>query len=121
MKIDRIYSDSDGKSHFGQFDIELSDGGPIGLLSDKFPAGNVIFRETPSNYDFKWHPAPTRQLLFIIKGSAEFTVSNGEKRVYSGGDVLLLEDTEGEGHCSRALNNEVRHSIFVTMPKVASE
>jgi len=117
MKIDRIYNDAEGKSHFGDIDIGLADGGPIGLLSEKFPAGTVIFRETPADYDFKWHPAPARQLLFIIKGSAEFTVSSGEKRRYAGGDVLLLEDTEGEGHCSKALNNEVRHSIFVTLPE----
>lgn len=116
MKIPRIYHDKDGKSHFGEANIPLADGGPIGLLSDKFPAGSIIFRETPADYDFKWHPAPARQLLFIIKGRAEFTVSNGERHVYGAGDVLLLEDTEGEGHCSKAMYNEIRHSIFVTLP-----
>jgi hypothetical protein len=115
MIIPRIYNDEQGLSAFGQVEIELADSGPIGLLSEKFAAGSVIFRETPADYDFKWHPAPTRQLLFIMKGSAEFTVSNGEQRVYGVGDVLLLEDTEGQGHCSKAINNEVRHSIFVTL------
>ncbi len=114
--IPRIYNDKEGKSHFGEVKVALSDGGPIGLLSEKFNAGKVIFRETPANYDFKWHPAPARQLMFILKGSAEFTVSSGEKNIFSGGDILLLEDTEGDGHCSKALNNEVRHSIFVTVP-----
>lgn len=116
MKIKRIYNDDSGKSHFGEVEIELADGGPIGLLSEKYPAGSVIFRETPADYDFKWHPAPARQLLFIIKGGAEFMVSNGDTWVAGAGDVLLLEDTEGQGHCSKALNNEVRHSIFVTLP-----
>lgn len=117
MKIPRIYNDAQGLSYFSEVDIDLADGGPIGLLSKKFPAGSVIFRETPADYDFKWHPAPARQLLFIIKGQAEFTVSNGDTLVLGGGDVLLLEDTEGQGHCSKALNNEVRHSIFVTLPE----
>ncbi|MBU2978937.1 hypothetical protein [Alteromonas sp. C1M14] len=116
MKIKRIYHDDEGKSHFGEVDIPLSDGGPIGLLSERFDAGTVIFRETPADYDFKWHPAPARQLLFILKGRAEFTVSTKERHVFGAGDVLLLEDTEGEGHCSRAMYNEVRHSIFVTLP-----
>jgi hypothetical protein len=116
MKIPRIYADEQGNSIFDDVDMPLADGGPIGLLSEKFAAGSIIFRETPADYDFKWHPAPARQLLFIIKGSAEFTVSNGEKRVFGAGSVLLLEDTFGQGHCSRALNNEVRHSIFVTLP-----
>lgn len=116
MKIPRIYHDEHGKSHFGEADIPLTDGGPIGLLSEKIPAGSIIFRETPADYNFKWHPAPARQLLFILKGRAEFTVSSGERHVFGAGDVLLLEDTEGEGHCSRAMYNEVRHSIFVTLP-----
>ena len=30
-------------------------------------------------------------------------------------DEVKGEDTEGEGHCSRAMYNEVRHSIFVTL------
>lgn len=115
MKIARIYHDNHGKSHFGEVDIVLNDGGPIGLLSEKYGADKIIFRETPADYDFKWHTAPARQLLFILKGSAEFTVSNGETRTFGSGDVLLLEDTEGEGHCSKALNNEIRHSIFVTL------
>ena len=114
--IPRIYSDAAGNSHFGEIDIPLADGGPIGLLSEKFPAGSVIFRETPADYYFQWHPAPARQLLFILKGRAEFTVSSGERRVFGGGDVLLLEDTEGKGHCSKALDNQIRHSIFVTLP-----
>lgn len=116
MIIPRIYTDENGLSAFGTVDIPLADGGPIGLLSEKFEAGTVTFRETPADYDFKWHPAPARQLLFILKGSAEFTVSSGETKILAGGDVLLLEDTHGQGHCSRALNNEVRHSIFVTLP-----
>ncbi|AUC88837.1 hypothetical protein CW735_12115 [Alteromonas sp. MB-3u-76] len=115
MKIKRIYNDNEGKSHFGEVTINLKDGGPIGLLSEKFSADKIIFRETPADYDFKWHPAPARQLLFILKGRAEFTVSNGDSIELGAGDVLLLEDTEGQGHCSKALYNEVRHSIFVTL------
>ncbi len=115
MKVSRIYHDAEGKSHFGFVEIPLTDGGPIGLLSEKFSADKILFRETPADYDFKWHTAPARQLMFILKGRAEFTVSGGERRVFGSGDLLLLEDTEGEGHCSKALYNEVRHSVFVTL------
>jgi hypothetical protein len=116
MIVPRIYADKEGNSVLGNIDIALADGGPIGLLSSKSKAGDVIFRETPSDYDFKWHPAPAKQLLFIIKGAAEFTVSNGDTLILGAGSVLMLEDTWGQGHCSKALNNEVRHSIFVTLP-----
>lgn len=116
MLIPRIYNTDEGLSAFDEIEVSLTNGGPIGLLSQKFTSGSVTFRETPADYDFKWHPAPARQLLFILKGSAAFTVSNGDTRVFGAGDVVLLEDTEGQGHCSKALNNEVRHSIFVTVP-----
>ena len=115
MRITRIYHDSLGDSHFGEIEIALADGGAIGLLSQRFAAEAIIFRETPADYCFEWHPAPTRQLLFIIRGGVEFTVSSGEVRRFQGGDVLLMEDTEGKGHCSRAVDGEVRHSIFVTL------
>ena len=42
MKIARIYHDNHGKSHFGEVDIVLNDGGPIGLLSEKFGADKII-------------------------------------------------------------------------------
>ncbi|TPE53375.1 cupin domain-containing protein [Maribrevibacterium harenarium] len=116
MQITRIFNDEQGNSHFGTVQIEVSDGGPIGMLSKRFEVGQMLFRETPADYDFKWHPAPQRQLLFIIKGRCEFMVSSGETRQFGAGDVLLLEDTEGQGHCSKALFNEVRHSIFITLP-----
>lgn len=35
MKITRIYNDEAGKSHFGEVEIALKDGGPIGMLSEK--------------------------------------------------------------------------------------
>ena len=63
MKIKRIYNDEHGKSHFGEVEIPLADGGPIGLLSEKYGAGKIIFRETPADYDFKWHPAPDNRYL----------------------------------------------------------
>ncbi len=43
MKIKRIYNDNEGKSHFGEVTINLKDGGPIGLLSEKFSADKIIF------------------------------------------------------------------------------
>lgn len=52
MKFTRIYNDEQGKSHFGEVHIKVRDGGPIGMLSERFDAGQMIFRETPADYDF---------------------------------------------------------------------
>jgi hypothetical protein len=112
--ITTIYADPTGQSHFGKMDINLNDGGPIGLLSQQFPARGLKFRLTEEDYDYDWHPAPARQFVIIRKGQVDFTVSNGETRRFGPGDVVLLEDTEGKGHKSKAVDGP-RESIFVIL------
>mgnify|MGYP003343650789 CR=1 FL=1 len=34
-------------------------------------------------------------------------------RVIGAGEVLLVEDTHGKGHMSKAIAGKMRHSIFV--------
>ena len=53
--------------------------------------------------------------MLILEGQVEIEVGNGEKRLFSSGDILLAEDTTGRGHISRAVNAEVRRSVFVVL------
>tara|TARA_B100000674_G_scaffold499377_1_gene544662 strand:- start:1002 stop:1370 length:369 start_codon:yes stop_codon:yes gene_type:complete len=115
IKATRIYTGSDQKSHFEDFEIPLNDEGKIGFLSERKKASSVIFRETSGDYDYGWHNAPERQFVIVLEGSVEITVGDGTSRVFTGGQVFLAEDTEGQGHKSRAINNEPRKSIFVTL------
>jgi hypothetical protein len=115
MKITRIYADADGETHFGELDIPLSDSGAIGMLSQLQTATGIIFRETSGEYDYAWHNTPRRQYVIILDGGVDFTVSDGETRRFGGGDVVLLEDTSGKGHVSKAVNGQRRKSIFVTL------
>ncbi len=34
-------------------------------------------------------------------------------RIIGAGEVILVEDTHGKGHCSKAIEGKLRHSIFV--------
>ena len=115
MQIYRIYADSFGESHFAVIEIEIKDAGEIGRLSRLEPASGIIFRETAADYDYEWHNTPRRQYVIILEGRVDFTVSDGECRRFGPGDVVLLEDVSGKGHCSRAVNRERRKSIFVTL------
>jgi len=115
IKATRIYTGSDQKSHFEDFEIPLNDEGKIGFLSERKKASSVIFRETSGDYDYGWHNAPERQFVIVLKGSVEITVGDGTSKVFTDGQVFLAEDTEGQGHKSRAINNEPRKSIFVTL------
>lgn len=117
MIITRVFATPDGASHFEDVEVRLNDAGDIGLLSDARPARNIIFRETEPDYDYSWHHAPERQLVILLDGEIELEVSDGEVRRFSGGDVLLVEDTFGRGHHTRTLGNTRRRSIFVTLPE----
>ena len=115
MKITRIYSDDKGESHFGGLEVPLADSGPIGRLSERFPVKSIIFRENDAGYDYDWHNAPERQYILLLDGEIEIEVSDGERRIFRGGDVIFVEDTEGKGHRTRVTNDRPRRSVFVTL------
>jgi hypothetical protein len=115
MKITRVYADNQGDSHFEQIEIEVKHFGQIGHLSESFPAESIIFRENDSDYDYDWHPAPKKQYIILLDGEIELEVSDGEKRIFKGGDVLLVEDTSGKGHRTKSIDNKPRRSIFITI------
>jgi len=115
VKVTRVYADSAGESHFDEIDVPLRDGGTIGRLSERLPVKSIIFRENDADYDFDWHCAPQRQYIVLLDGEIEIEASDGEKRRFSGGDILLVEDVTGRGHRTRTVNNRPRRSVFVTL------
>jgi hypothetical protein len=114
MKITRVYTGADGESHFEDVDIELSPG-TVGSLSESQDVTKIIFRETGGDYDLDFHTAPRRQYIINLSGGVEIEVGDGSKRLIPTGEILLAEDTTGHGHISRAVNGEMRRSIFVTL------
>lgn len=115
MKITRIYSGQNGESHFQDIEMPLKDDGEIGFLSDKIPVKEIIFRTVKPEYDYDFHNAPQRQYIVLLDGEIEIETSLGEKRIFKGGEILLVEDTEGQGHKTRNLQNIERRSIFITL------
>ena len=116
MKITRVYTGDDGESHFEDVELPLKDAGQVGRLTSLIPATGVVFRETGGDYDLDWHNAPRRQYVVMLSGGGvELEVGDGTKRRLGPGDVLLAEDTTGRGHKSRAVDDQPRISIFVTL------
>ena len=115
MKIHRLYTDANGDSHFTDMEIDYVETTPGGRLSNRLPATGLIFREVPPTYDLDWHPAPRRQYIINLDNGVQITASDGEARVIGAGEVVLVEDTTGKGHLSKAINDQVRHCIFVTL------
>ena len=48
-----------------------------------------------------------------LDAGLEITASDGERRVIGAGEVLLVEDTTGKGHLSKAVSGQARRSIFI--------
>lgn len=115
MKIVHLYADADGISHFEDLEIAWTETTDLGRLSARLPATGIIFRQVPPTYDLDWHPAPRRQYIINLDAGAELTASDGETRRIGAGEVILVEDTFGKGHRSKALDGKPRHCIFVTL------
>jgi hypothetical protein len=115
VRITRVYSDERGATHFADVEIELSDAGAIGHLSRAIAAKSVRFRRNDKAYDYDWHPAPARQFIVLLDGAIEIEVSDGARRVFRGGQVLLMEDTSGRGHRTRNVEPSERRSIFIEL------
>lgn len=115
MKVTRLYTGPDGESHFEDVDIPLDDTESVDRRSELIKTTGIIFRETSGEYDLDWHNAARRQFVINLEGQLEIVVGDGTKRQLGPGDILLAEDTTGRGHISRAIDNQPRKSIFVTL------
>lgn len=115
MRIVRIYTGADQRSHFEDIEVPLKDTGLGGRMSALQPARGVIFRETAGDYHLDFHTAPRRQYVVNLAGSVEIEVGSGEKRLLGPGSILLAEDTTGQGHISRAVDGEPRISLFIPL------
>lgn len=115
FQITRIFSDSNGESHFEDFEIPLQNNGDIGFLSEDQPVKSIVFREVLPSYDYDFHNAPDRQYIILLDGGVEIETSLGEKRTFETGSILLVEDTVGKGHKTKNLENKTRKSIFIKL------
>jgi hypothetical protein len=113
MRIHNLYTDAQGQSHFRDIEVEWVEESPSGKLSRRLPATGIIFRQVQPNYDLDWHPAPRRQYIINLDAGVQITASDGEARIIGAGEVILVEDTTGKGHLSKAVEGKIRHCIFV--------
>ncbi|CAM9798362.1 unnamed protein product [Ectocarpus sp. 13 AM-2016] len=111
--------DAEGNSFFCDRKVALgagTTGSGIGALSELIPTTGLKFRETPGDYDFDFHCAPARQLVVSLDEGVDIEVTDGTRRVFPAGTVMLAEDTWGKGHRSRAVDGKSRKSLFLVLP-----
>jgi oxalate decarboxylase/phosphoglucose isomerase-like protein (cupin superfamily) len=106
----QLYSDTDGCSHFkpATMDLKTNDYAPPAIplnTSSLAPAEASIFLELPVGWYGDWHPTPVRQWLIEMSGECEFVVGDGERSRRRAGDVVMLDDITGKGHCTRVIGD----------------
>lgn len=115
MKIPRLSVDEQGETHFGEMEIALENLSEVGAISNRIPVTGLYFRKTLPSYSLDWHNAPRRQYIVNLDAAVEITASDGETRVIGTGEVFFVEDTTGKGHLSKAVDDKLRHSLFIAV------
>jgi quercetin dioxygenase-like cupin family protein len=113
MKVVRLYTGSDQQSHFEEVELSFEPGERLQTTVLQ-KASSVVFRRAPVGHVIDWHPAPRRQYVVTLSGQWEIVCSDGTKRLFKPGDVMLAEDLTGKGHVSRVVGNQPH--IFMTVP-----
>ena len=91
----RMYTGGDKQTHLEEMDMES---GTIPYqVAQK--ATELEFRDSIPDNLAGWHNAPRRQWVVMLAGSSiTITCGDGSSRTLAAGDVLLAEDTTGQGH-----------------------
>jgi hypothetical protein len=115
MMILNLFEDEDGISHFRELDVEWTQ--PLFTLqtTDRIPVTGLYFVESPADYDLDWHRAPRKQYIINLDAAVQITAGDGESREIGVGQVLLVEDTTGQGHLSQVIGNKIRHAAFIAV------
>jgi quercetin dioxygenase-like cupin family protein len=115
IKVTRLFTGPDGKTHVEEHEIPLKPQGRGTELSDTVAVTGLQFRTTNQDYNLDWHPAPRRQYVVTLSGESEVELDGGRKIRLGPGHILLAEDTTGAGHISRAVGSADRVSLFITL------
>jgi quercetin dioxygenase-like cupin family protein len=99
-----VYADGSGASHFREerFDFAPGRDGNSSLHALEAKGGATLLRLKAGAFE-DWHNAPRAWYLIVLQGASEVTTSDGKVRRFGPGSVVLLDDTAGKGHQTRAI------------------
>jgi hypothetical protein len=110
LAIVRLYTGDDGQSHFEELTLDSHPD-----LTSMHDAKSVMFRLFEAGYFSDWHHAPQKQYVVTLSGEMEIIVGDGTKRRFVTGDVLVAEDTTGQGHTTAVVGGGPRLSMTVPL------
>lgn len=118
LEYTRIYADADGNSHFAKDSFPLTEriegAGVLDTATSALPIKRVWFRRVSENDAIGTpHCAPRRQFVMHLSGAVEIEVSDGTKQVFGPNEIVLAEDTHGEGHITRGVGELPRVMVVL--------
>jgi hypothetical protein len=116
----KVVCTDDGASAFEDAEIQLAeqqvaDGVPPMFVGGLSSSASVVFLRS-AEFDSDPHPAPRRQWVVMLRGAIEVEVSDGTRRRFEPGDLVLVTDTTGRGHVTLALGDPPLEGLFVAEP-----
>jgi uncharacterized cupin superfamily protein len=116
MKIPNIHVDEHGHSYFGEAELKQTGDPARRVQAANQPVLYWQIREIkPGHFiDFRRNEAP--QFVAVLSGQLVLTVSNGDTRYFTRGDMVLLQDTKGQGHITRTQGHDPCRMLVITLP-----
>ena len=106
----RLYTGSDGQSHFEELDMESG----FAAFNKMQAATGVMFRQVEPGDFQDWHTAPRTQYVITLQGRVEIGIGDGTVKTFGAGDVMLADDLSGKGHTTRVAGDSPR--VMATIP-----
>jgi|SRR5919108_2216284 quercetin dioxygenase-like cupin family protein len=115
MAIVRLSAGSDGQSHFEEITPRFEPRGDQSAIAELIPGTGILIRRFEAKRENPWHHAPGRYAVFTLSGAVDIEIGDGTVRRFGPGDILIAEDTTGQGHGTREVGPEPRVSVFVPL------
>jgi hypothetical protein len=122
MRYTRVYTGSDGETHFEDAEtagetIRAVESDLVGTVSETFPVSGLYFREVREESSPVPHNAPYPLFIIGLRGTFSVEVSDGQIREFRPGSVLLVEDATGKGHTTRRVGDEPRATLMAPLSR----
>jgi quercetin dioxygenase-like cupin family protein len=115
MAIIRIYTGTDGQSHFEDIKPVFQPREDMSEQAEVHAASGIVARRFAPTRSSPWHNAPGRVCVLTLSGAVDIEVGDGTVRRLGPGDILIAEDITGQGHITREVGPEPRLSVFVPL------
>jgi quercetin dioxygenase-like cupin family protein len=115
MTILRIYTGSDGQSHFETIEPRFEPRGDQSEVVELVADSGILVRRFEATRTNSWHHAPGRYAVFTLSGAVDIEIGEGSVQRVGPGDILIAEDLSGQGHITREVGPEPRISVFVPL------